>query len=120
MENKDFNPAEATWEELLAQWEKHTNILEVVEATVSVIKEEMSHRLEQEGLKAKAVEDRQISVVSGVRFSTSVKDAEDLGAIKLEKKVDTGKLRKLLDSGVDVPGTERFSYVRISNLKVEE
>lgn len=61
-----------------------------------------------------------VTTYSIVSFKTKVEDAEKLGAIKIEKKVDTTILRKLYDAGRPVPDVTVRQELRVTEIKEDD
>ena len=55
-----------------------------------------------------------------IGFKTSLAEARELGAVKVEEKPDTTKLRTLYEAGVTVPGMSQTWDVKITEIKVQE
>lgn len=81
-------------------------------------------------LEARCKDRKENSILAGDKFSitrfpkisfkTTLPQARELGAIKVEEKPDTTKLRTLHEAGVEVPGTVETWDVRITPIKEQE
>jgi|SRR5579885_997898 len=100
---------EISIEQLVEAYTKATTLREEIEATMSVVKDEIMARLDAENVKGKVVNDYTVSKATRVSFRTSLEWAEQAGAVK--KTVDAAKLKALYDSGVEVPDTQVTSYL---------
>lgn len=92
-----------TWEDLLLQREKLLAVQEEIEAAISVLRDEMLLKLEQDGTPdGKVVGDKTISVRT--TYTTDKDTARELGAIKVStmERIDTGLIKALHLKGVPV------------------
>jgi len=82
-----------------------------------VLREEIIQKLGKDGLNDKDANEYMIKIVTSLVFnSTTVAQAKELAATKMVTKEakDTGKLKKLYEAGVPVPGAEIKKSLRIS------
>lgn len=110
---------EQTLEELVDSYNKAKATIEEMEAAQQVVKDSILDyltALKITGTKTKNgyyVKKVSSTIFSGVSMST----ARDLGCVIVEEKLDTGKLRKLKDNDVPIPGARVITYVKIEEEK---
>lgn len=104
-------------EELLERFERIGYKEEELGAEKSEIRQELGIRLKKEKLDSKLVGEWMITIYSATRFSTTLAQARELGAIKTEEIVDLGKLKKLHSAGAKVPGVQTKESLRIAKLR---
>ena len=83
-------------------------------ASMVMIRTEIMARLDEEKKDGELIGDYSVSKSKRVTFKTSIEQAEELGAIK--KAVDTTKLKKLHDKGVEIPGTNITVFLSVRKL----
>lgn len=105
-------------EDLIKKLEEFNIANEEVMANLVMIREELMARLDDEKKDGELIGDYSVSKTKRVTFKTSVEQAEELGAVK--KAVDTTKLKKLHDKGIEVPGTNITVYLSIRKLPQKE
>lgn len=88
------------------------------ESTLSEVRDILKERLKAKNLKSAVIQEYSVSIFPVVRFKTTLAQAQELGAVKVEEKADTSKLRTLHDAGVEVPGVDVSENIRISPIKV--
>lgn len=49
------------------------------------------------------------TIYSGVSLST----ARELNAIRVEEKVDSGKLKEMTETGIQIPGVRQITYIKV-------
>lgn len=109
---------EFSWEDLLLQREKINLQLEQLEAAQKILSGEMLDRLNLEKISGKVVESWSISKATRISFDLSVEDARAYGAIK--ETVDQSVLKKLKNSGVEIPNEKRTEYVLVREVAKSE
>lgn len=101
-------------EELINKLDELNIANEDLMASMVMIRTEIMARLDDEKKDGELIGDYSVSKTKRVTFKTSVEQAEELGAVK--KAVDTTKLKKLYDKGVEVPGTNITVYLSIRKI----
>jgi hypothetical protein len=91
--------------------------LEELQASISVIKDEMIVRLDAEGTKGKVVGEYAVTKVTRVNFRPTLEQARELAATKTVESVDTQALKRLHDQGVEIPNTTTTSFVMVKPLE---
>lgn len=114
-EKETHNPTEMTWQQLLDMREKANIAKEEIEAGLSVVNEELLERLKKEKINGKVVGNWGISKATRYSFETTLEEAEALGAVK--QTVDQAKLKKLISSGIKIPGTKVSEYVMVRQVE---
>lgn len=107
-------------DQLLESYLKALAAQEELEASISVIKNEMIQRLDEENLKGTIVGDYSVSKVIRVNFRPTLEQAKELAAIKTVETIDTQALKRLHDSGVEIPNTTTTTFVLVKPLQKEE
>ena len=107
-----------TFEELLQSYLEAKGELESLEAEKKVVEEAILDKLREMKLTGTSVLGYNIQKVvrssfSGVLLST----ARELGATKVEEKVDGEKLRKLENNGVKIRGVKKIQYLLVKEEK---
>jgi len=111
-------PADMKYEDILDMLSRANNALEQVEAYISVLKDELRIRLDEEQLSGKAVGNWGISKATRLSFKTTLEEAQALAATK--EVPDPAKLKKLLAAGVAVPGVSKSEYIMVRQIEKEK
>lgn len=114
-QTQDFT--KITDEQLLDKYLKGQYAIEELEASLSVIKDELSSRLDAEHLKGKVIGNYAVSKVSRTNFRPTLEQAKELAATKMVETVDTAALKRLFDQGVPIPNTTTATYVMVKPLE---
>lgn len=106
MDIESTNLSELSWEELMEFRAKIIQEQENLEAAVSVIKDEMVARLEEEGMDGKIVGDKTISIRTS--YTTDKETARELGAIKTvtSERIDVAMIKALYFKKVEIPNLQ--------------
>lgn len=105
-------------EELISKLEELNIANEDIMASMVMIRSEIMARLDEENKDGELIGDYSVSKTKRVTFKTSVEQAEELGAVK--KAVDSTKLKKLYDKGIEVPGTNVTVFLSIRKMTKNE
>lgn len=111
---------EATIEKLLEARLKADQQIEELQASISVINTEMIARLDVAGEKAKVVGDYTVSKVTRLNFKPTIDQARELAATKMVEQVDTQALRRLHDTGVEIPNTSTTVFCMVRPVEQKE
>lgn len=111
---------EAGFDQLLDSYLKAMHQQEELDAAISVIKDEMILRLDAEHVKGKVVADYSISKVTRLNFKPSLEQARELAATKTVESIDTQALKRLHDSGVQIPNTTTTTFVMVRRIEPSE
>lgn len=104
-------------EELCELYMQTRELEDQVYAQKKTIREELTERLKEADKDGEIAGKYSVTRFTTVRFKTKLEQAEELGAVKTQKKVDTTKLRKLHEAGVEVPGTTITEDVRVNEVE---
>lgn len=109
-------PSEMSWTELMEYRESILQQQEELEATISVIKDEMLAKLKEEGINGKPVGDKTISL--RVSYTTDKDTAKELGAIKVvtQERIDVSMIKALVQKGVTVPNLQTIESVMVTDI----
>lgn len=107
-------------DELLEGYLKGIAALEELEASISVVRSEMANRLDAEKIKGTIVGEYSITKVTRVNFRPSLEQARELAATKTVETIDTQALKRLHDSGVEIPNTTTTDFVMVKPLQKGE
>ncbi|HZE87072.1 MAG TPA: hypothetical protein VE090_02580 [Methylomirabilota bacterium] len=113
---------EATLDQLLDARLKADQQIEDLQASISVINTEMIARLDADKEKAKVVGSHTVSKVTRLNFKPTIDQARELAATKTVEQIDTQALKRLHESGVEIPNTSItvFCMVRPVEQKTTE
>ena len=103
----------ATIEKLLEARLKADQQIEELEASISVINAEMIARLDEAQEKAKVVGDYTVTKVTRLNFKPTIDQARELAATKTVEQIDTQALKRLHESGVEIPNTSVTTFVMV-------
>ena len=104
---------QANMDTLLEAYLKAQHLHEEIEASMTVIKDEMVNRLDAENVKGKIVGDYSVSKVTRLNFRPTIDQARELAATKTVESIDTQALKRLHDSGVEIPNTTTTTFVMV-------
>jgi hypothetical protein len=102
---------ELTWDELLTRREALLQVIENLEAEKSAMSAEFLARLQDEKLSGKVVGNWSITKAARISFDVTIEQARELGAVK--ETIDQPTLKKMYQSGVNVPGIKRTEYITV-------
>ena len=108
-----------TIEELVDSYNTAKGSIEDLEASVTVLRDELLDRLrimKMDGIKTKTgyfVKKVVSTSFSGVEMSV----AKELGATMTKEVADVGMLRKLHDKGIKITGSKTIAYIKITEEK---
>lgn len=110
------NPADIEKLSLEQLAEYYVNAAVIVEentAAKKVIGQEIIDRLKAEKMNGRVIGRYAVSIVTKEICNTTVEEAEPFGAVLVEKKVDTARLRQLKKAGAPVPGFNVRDEIRV-------
>lgn len=112
--------SELTWDQLLTRREAVITLQEELEAELSVIKDEIVSRLDEEKINGKIVGDKNISVRTV--YSTDKETAKELGAITVStsERVNTTIIKELFQKGIEIKNLQITKTPLVTEVKKEE
>ncbi len=112
--------SELTWDQLLARREAVIALQEELEAELSVVKDEIVARLDEEKINGKIVGDKNISVRTV--YSTDKETAKELGAITVStsERVNTTIIKELFQKGIEIKNLQITKTPLVTEVRKEE
>lgn len=104
------------YETLVEQYETMMAAKDDIESGMKAIRELLLEKMKNDNLQGTIVDEFALSVVKQTRYnSVPLEYAKQVSAVK--QSVDTSKLRKLHQAGVNVPNVKEYEYVLIKRME---
>lgn len=109
------NPRDFTDEELAEEWANVQELEEQLKLPLSAIRDEVLHRMDDEGLDYIITSKYVIKRQRRGNFNKVHLDwARENGAVKVTEQLDVGRLKQLRSAGVTIPGYMEVEFIRVT------
>jgi hypothetical protein len=85
-----------------------------------MIRSEIMARLDEENITGELIGEYEISKRTRVNIKVPIEKAKELGATKMEERVDDAKIKSLYASGVKIEGVNETEYLSVRRVKQDE
>lgn len=108
-----------TLEDLVQLHEQFKQEAEVLEAGVQTIKDELLDRLKEMRLSGTKTKNGYLvaTIIKKSYAQAEIGQARELGATTTKEVVDAGKIKQLVEKGIDIRGVKTSMYVTIKEVK---
>lgn len=105
-------------EQLVESYKKADGVIEEMTAQKEVVRQAIIDYLTENKLNGKKVKGWIVQKIEYWDYSeVPLSLAEAIGAVKTVRKIDTGKIKKIDDGTMDIPGKRRATRLRIEEDK---
>lgn len=106
-----------TLEDLAQLHEQFKQEAEVLEAGIQTIKDELLDRLKEMKLSGTKTKNGYLvtKIIKKTYAQAEIGQARELGATQTKEVIDTGKIKQLVEKGIEIKGVKTLAYVSIKS-----
>lgn len=115
MQNNLEDVKDLTLEDLVQLHEQFKQESEVLEAGIQTIKDELLDRLKAMKLSGTKTKNGYLisKIIKKTYAQAEIGQARELGAVQTKEVIDTGKIKQLVEKGIDIRGVKTIAYISV-------